>query len=271
MSCSYRRIKAIEASVADLQRTQVAIHSTLAELVQHLRSGSVPPPPSSSSYQTFRSSPAAYASSPSMSTPTTATPVMTDAGNPNADPNSASYSNQGALPPMISPAHSKASNRPTLGMPYRSPPTGGPSGQRHEASHLPPPNGQYPQNNMYQNTAQGTTLPPISSFSDVNSRQVAQSNVSSVRYQSGEAAPGSPRHGTKPSGNLHSASGYRSPKRKAISANSDNTSSNNTDDEEDDNGELPIRGLTAPWEVLRGLAEVAAERSARVSQQFRLS
>ena len=195
-----------------------------------------------------------------MSTPTTATPIMVDAGNPTTE--SGGFQNQGGLPPMISPAQSKgAANRPTLGMPYRSPQNAGQSGQRHEGSHLPPPNGQYSQNSIYQGPNQGTTLPPISSFPDINSRQLAQSNVSSVRYQSGDAVPGSPRQHTS------KAAGYRSPKRKAITASSNNTSSNNTEDEEDDNGELPSRGLLAPWEVLRGLAEVAAERSARVSSK----
>lgn len=193
-----------------------------------------------------------------MSTPTTATPIMVDSGNPSSD--SGGFQNQGALPPMIASAHSKTpGNRPTLGMPYRSPQGAGQVGQRHEGPHLPPPNGQYSQNPMYQNPNQGTTLPPISSFPDINSRQVAQSNVSSIRYQSGDVVPGSPRqHASK-------AAGYRSPKRKAITSSSNATSSNNTEDEDEDNGELPSRGLLAPWEVLRGLAEVAAERSARVS------
>ena len=34
---------------------------------------------------------------------------------------------------------------------------------------------------------------------------------------------------------------------------------------EEDGGELPASGLVAPWEVLRGLADVAIERAAKVS------
>ncbi|KIY62636.1 hypothetical protein CYLTODRAFT_383348 [Cylindrobasidium torrendii FP15055 ss-10] len=37
----------------------------------------------------------------------------------------------------------------------------------------------------------------------------------------------------------------------------------NDDDEPDDNGGLPAPGLVAPWEVLRGLADVAIERAAK--------
>lgn len=50
-------------------------------------------------------------------------------------------------------------------------------------------------------------------------------------------------------------------KRAAPSSNV--TSADSTDAEEDD-GELPASGLVAPWEVLRGLADVAIERAAQV-------
>ena len=39
------------------------------------------------------------------------------------------------------------------------------------------------------------------------------------------------------------------------------TSADSSDNEEEDNGELPASGLVAPWEVLRGLADVAVERA----------
>lgn len=41
------------------------------------------------------------------------------------------------------------------------------------------------------------------------------------------------------------------------------TSAESSEVEEDD-GELPASGLVAPWEVLRGLADVAAQRAAKV-------
>lgn len=45
---------------------------------------------------------------------------------------------------------------------------------------------------------------------------------------------------------------------------SSNVTSADSSDVEDENGELPASGLVAPWEVLRGLADVAIERAAKV-------
>lgn len=67
--------------------------------------------------------------------------------------------------------------------------------------------------------------------------QQQQGNVSSVRFQPSDRA----------------ATGKRP------------ASSGASSDVEDDNGELPASGLVAPWEVLRGLADVAIERAAKVS------
>lgn len=47
-------------------------------------------------------------------------------------------------------------------------------------------------------------------------------------------------------------------------ASSNVPSADSSDVEEDDNGELPASGLVAPWEVLRGLADVAIERANKV-------
>ena len=44
---------------------------------------------------------------------------------------------------------------------------------------------------------------------------------------------------------------------------SDVPSPDSSDAEEDENGELPASGLVAPWEVLRGLADVAIQRAAK--------
>lgn len=46
-------------------------------------------------------------------------------------------------------------------------------------------------------------------------------------------------------------------------SSSNDTSANSSEDE--DSAELPASGLVAPWEVLRGLAEAAAEISAKAS------
>ena len=53
-------------------------------------------------------------------------------------------------------------------------------------------------------------------------------------------------------------------KRHATSS-SNVTSANSSDLDDEENGELPASGLVAPWEVLRGLADVAIERAAKVS------
>lgn len=58
--------------------------------------------------------------------------------------------------------------------------------------------------------------------------------------------------------NLASGSKRQAP----ISSNVTSADSSDLDDEE--NGELPASGLVAPWEVLRGLADVAIERAAKV-------
>ena len=47
-------------------------------------------------------------------------------------------------------------------------------------------------------------------------------------------------------------------------APSPNVSSPESSDAEEEGGELPASGLVAPWEVLRGLADVAIERAAKV-------
>lgn len=52
-----------------------------------------------------------------------------------------------------------------------------------------------------------------------------------------------------------------STKRQAVS---NVPSADSSDVEEEDNGELPASGLVAPWEVLRGLADVAIERATKV-------
>ena len=46
------------------------------------------------------------------------------------------------------------------------------------------------------------------------------------------------------------------------------TSADSSDGEEDAVGELPARGLLAPWEVLRGLADVAIQNAAKASRLY---
>ncbi|VDB99587.1 unnamed protein product [Peniophora sp. CBMAI 1063] len=54
--------------------------------------------------------------------------------------------------------------------------------------------------------------------------------------------------------------GMKRPISSAISANSS--------DVDDEQGELPASGLTAPWEVLRGLADVAIQRAAKENGEY---
>lgn len=271
-----RRIKSLEAQVSDIRQSQVAIQHSLADLVHTLRSGVVPSLPQGS-FPPFRQSPGAYAAgSPSLSTPTSATPIMVDAahvlhsgGSHASDASGSSFTaGQNVLPPMISPSQSRQTSRPSTSGPYRSPPIGPGVGPRPPSDmhppQLPPPNGSYSNHSslLYPPGPHGPTLPPISSFPEIG-RQ-APSNVSSMRYHSGDGSLTSPRqHATRPPSTLHTSPGHRSPKRKAAGS-SNVTSSNTSDLEDDDNGELPSKGLVAPWEVLRGLADVAAERAALV-------
>ena len=82
------------------------------------------------------------------------------------------------------------------------------------------------------------------------------SNVSSMRYH---PADQNQRQATRVNG-PEAASGS---KRIAPTSTSLDDSADSTDAEDND-GELPAKGLVAPWEVLRGLADVAIERAAQV-------
>ena len=102
--------------------------------------------------------------------------------------------------------------------------------------------------------AHATTLPPFSSIETMGRGQ--PSNVSSMRYHPAEQRQQPRTNGPE------AASGS---KRAAPPTSSAVTSADSTDVEEDDGG-LPASGLTAPWEVLRGLADVAIERAAQVRE-----
>lgn len=140
-SLSARRIKAIEASVADLRQTQIAIHQSLSELVQQLRTGSLNHGPNN--VPPFRPSPGAYAGgSFSLSTSACTTPTGVDASSDlrhavhSAD-GSGTYQGQNVLPPMMS-NQQRQTPRPTAPStaPYRSPSIG--SGSRLSADTHPP-------------------------------------------------------------------------------------------------------------------------------------
>ena len=95
------------------------------------------------------------------------------------------------------------------------------------------------------------TLPPFSSLQTPMGPPSSQP-VSSVRYQPHD----DPQRSTskyQPTGQKRQAPG-----------SSNVTSADSSDVEDDDNGELPPSGLVAPWEVLRGLADVAVQRASKV-------
>jgi len=84
-------------------------------------------------------------------------------------------------------------------------------------------------------------LPPISSMEATGPRP-QHDNLSSVRHQ--YTGNGHARHFT-----ISTA-----------------TSADSSDVEEDTVEELPAQGLLAPWEVLRGLADVAIQKAAKASR-----
>jgi len=101
------------------------------------------------------------------------------------------------------------------------------------------------------------TLPPLSSIEPTGPRGQPD-NISSLRHQHTDS--GHPRHFDKQPSVLGGPGVGKRPY--PVSAA---TSAASSDDEED-GGELPASGLVAPWEVLRGLADVAIQRAAKASQ-----
>jgi hypothetical protein len=73
-----------------------------------------------------------------------------------------------------------------------------------------------------------------------------------MRYQSGD------QNYSRPTNKFPSST---TTKRQTLS---NVPSADSSDVDEEDNGELPASGLVAPWEVLRGLADVAIERAKKV-------
>lgn len=99
------------------------------------------------------------------------------------------------------------------------------------------------------------TLPPLSSIEPAGPRAPSD-NLSSLRHQ--HADGGHPRHFDKQASVLAGPGVTKRPYPLS------STTSAASDDDDDDGGELPASGLVAPWEVLRGLADVAIQRAAKV-------
>ena len=115
-SFSFRRIRSLEAHVADIRQTQVAIQSTLTEIVSHLRNGLGPthrspsvyqPPPFTPDLQSQGSPATATASTPTNPSHSHPPQLMVDTHGP---------SSHG--PQMVTPSQSSVlsppGSRPTL-------------------------------------------------------------------------------------------------------------------------------------------------------------
>ena len=211
---------------------QVAMQNTLSELVHQLRSG-VLTTRSPSTYP-FQQSPSM--ASPSVSTPTT---------------------HQHASPQSVSTTYTSSQARPARaslpGPTYQSPPVHSTKSVPSEELHPPqlstayanmPPGGQ--NFNTQPHPQPSPVLPPFSSIQTMGppvSQRYQSSDPISQRVPGNYPPSGSKRH-VPPSSNV--------------------TSADSSDLEDEDNGELPAQGLVAPWEVLRGLADVVSERAAKV-------
>ncbi|KAI0652053.1 hypothetical protein C8Q79DRAFT_1080999 [Trametes meyenii] len=248
------RIRSLESHVAEIRATQTAIQNTLLEIASHLRGG--PPPLTSRSPSTYppfvHHSPGGQSlGSPAVSTPSTGAyspRFLVDATNarPSAAtstltsghvmPNPAA---QRPHPPMYPPPSVSQNHRPagpgdmhTQGPPSNMMYSNGAPGQQHPGPH-------------------GPSLPPFSSIESMGPPRSQPTNVSSMRYNA--ADPG--RQQGRPQ---DATSGTKRGLPPLSAANSADSS-----DAEEEGGELPASGLVAPWEVLRGLADVAIERAAK--------
>ncbi|KAI0639613.1 hypothetical protein C8Q77DRAFT_1082056 [Trametes polyzona] len=231
------RIRSLESHVADIRATQTAIQNTLLEIVSHLRGGGGASVPitsrSPSTYPPFaHHSPGAQSlGSPAVSTPSTATSTLTSS---HAMPNAAvQRPHREPHPPMYPPPSVPQNHRPA-----------GPGDMHTQGPNIMYNNGQHP-------GAHGPSLPPFSSIESMGPPRSQPTNVSSMRYN---AADNGRQQGRLQEG----ASGTKRGLPPPSAANSADSS-----DAEEENGELPASGLVAPWEVLRGLADVAIERAAK--------
>lgn len=248
-----RRIRSLEAHVAEIRFTQSSIQNTLLEIVGYLRGAT---PYNNRSPSTFSQPP--YTQSPTMqSPPTSAGPNGSHMGDSNihglqTGPTTptAYQSNHGSLTPMLNPP------RHSRGSVSQSSLTSVGQSSSHGEYHPPqlPPSHTNPTSptQAYGYSPSGQNLPPFSTLKAIS-----------------HPTPRTSMPGSHDSHQLRRMQQYvQSPsgfKRTAPPSSSSNATSADSTDIEDDNGELPASGLVAPWEVLRSLADVAIERAAKVS------
>ncbi|KZT75044.1 hypothetical protein DAEQUDRAFT_720256 [Daedalea quercina L-15889] len=259
------RIRSLETQVADIRQTQTVIQNTLLEIASHLRGGA-PFHSRSPSFPGFvQQSPSALSmGSPSVSTPSAIVSHPPQLMLDTSHPGPTSPPSNGAITQSSGPMSAHRPNRDPAPAHYRSPSLGA-TGRRpvsqHDAHNSQPStsnNMMYPPPNPTAHRLPGgqTTLPPFSSIESMGPPRSQPSNVSSMRYNPGE--------GSQPSRTVHrTANGQEATTGTKRTAPTSNVTSADSSDVEDDDGELPASGLVAPWEVLRGLADVAAERAAK--------
>lgn len=156
-------------------------------------------------------------------------------------------STHGSLTPMLNPPsrHSRGSASQSS-LPSVGPPSG--HGEYHPPQ-LPPSTSP---TQAYSYSPSGQVLPPFSTLQAI-SHPTSRTSI-----------PGS--HDSHQQRRMQRGHDIQSPSgSKRTAPPSSNATSADSTDIEDDNGELPASGLVAPWEVLRGLADVAIERAAKVS------
>ncbi|KAG7099044.1 hypothetical protein E1B28_000922 [Marasmius oreades] len=155
-----------------------------------------------------------------------------------------------------------------------------PTVQIHGSDVHPSPSGP---TNVYPHgdSSQQSRLPPRPSIGTHHPSFSQTSQISPGDYQSSQSTPAPMNNYPSGynSGNGPSSQGPILPPFSTIQAiggshqqvsskrpapgSSNVTSAASSDVEDEDSGELPASGLLAPWEVLRGLADVASERAAK--------
>ncbi|KAF9015547.1 hypothetical protein BDQ17DRAFT_1341258 [Cyathus striatus] len=242
------RIRSLEAHVADIRHTQTTIQNTLTELVAHLRGGAFSARSPSAYPPSFQSP---TMNSPAMSTPTASHQHVNDMHpSPSAGSTSFTSSHSAVVHVPTSASHPP---RSSISAQNYHPPSASAS-QPHppaDAHPLSPSyaNYQQPGPNFHRSqSSQPPILPPFSSLPAMGPPPPQPANLSSIRHQDPHSKAAA---GKYPAGM----------KRQAPTSNV--TSADSSDIDDDDSGELPASGLVAPWEVLRGLADVAIQRAAK--------
>ncbi|KAJ7225689.1 hypothetical protein GGX14DRAFT_640350 [Mycena pura] len=226
------RIRSLESHVAEIRVSQTSIQNSIAEILSHLRGSAIAN--RSPSYP-----PHSYHQSPSLHSPLTSTPPAAHQHAGDIQPPTPSGSFPHSVPIGAS---SHRQSRGSLSAPAHQPPAPQPSPGYYPAQIQSFVSGGQP--------SQGPVLPPFSSIQTMGPPSSQQANVSSIRYDNGHAAS---RQHSQPSGST----------RRHASTSANVTSADSSDVDEEETGELPDRGLVAPLEVLRGLADVATERAAK--------